>query len=135
MNDPEMPTEPTTNREASAFKVSPVNDPMVRGQERKCIGEYQLIRRIGGGGMGVVYEARHIRLKRRVEVKVSSESYLLRDAASRRFFPELEAAVRLDHPHIVKATDAGVADGVPYLVMELVQGSNLAQLIRQYGAL
>src|SRR5262245_8801259 len=134
MNDPETPTEPTTDREAST-RDSSVEDPVVIGQERKCIGEYQLIRRIGGGGMGVVYEALHTRLKRRVAVKLISESYLLRDGASRRFFREMEAAGRLDHPHIVKATDAGVADGIAYLVMELVRGSNLAQIIRQYGAL
>jgi serine/threonine protein kinase/WD40 repeat protein len=135
MNDPEIPTDPTTDRGASPTRDSSVEDLVVNGQERNCIGEYQLIRRIGGGGMGVVYEALHTRLKRRVAVKLISESYLLRDGASRRFFREMEAAGRLDHPHIVKATDAGVADGIAYLVMELVRGSNLAQIIRQYGAL
>src|SRR5262245_16257327 len=78
MNDPEIPTEPMTDREASPTRDSSVEDPVVIGQERKCIGEYQLIRRIGGGGMGVVYEALHTRLKRRVAVKLISESYLLR---------------------------------------------------------
>jgi serine/threonine protein kinase/WD40 repeat protein len=135
MNDAEPTPEPTTNRLGSQADEPTVKDSAVSDQDRKAIGEYQLIRRIGGGGMGVVYEALHTRLKRRVAVKVISESYLSRDGALRRFFREMEAAGRLDHPHIVQATDAGVADGVPYLVMELVQGSNLSRIVRQFGAL
>jgi serine/threonine protein kinase len=133
MKDPERPLESNTKRSDSRAENPTVKDSAVR--ERKSIGEYQLIRKIGGGGMGVVYEALHTRLKRRVAVKVISESYLLRRGAASRFFREMEAAGRLDHVHIVQATDAGVADGIPYLVMELVQGSNLTQVVRQYGAL
>jgi len=133
MNDPETP-DPTTNRQTPG-EVPIVSDSVANGQEPKWIGEYQLICRIGGGGMGVVYEALHRRLKRRVALKLISESYLSRGGASRRFFREMEAAGRLEHPHIVRATDAGVVDGTAYLVMEFVQGWNLAQVVRQCGAM
>jgi serine/threonine protein kinase len=99
------------------------------------LGEYQLIRRIGGGGMGVVYEALHVRLKKRVALKVLSEAHLGHPSAWKRFFREMESAGKLEHPNIVQATDAGEAAGVPYLVMEFVQGADLARVVRQFGAL
>lgn len=131
MSEQERPPEPSTHREQSATG----HDRLSHSVERKAIGEYQLIRKIGGGGMGVVYEALHSRLKRRVALKLIAESYLAKPGAAKRFFREMEAAGRLEHPHIVQATDAGVVDGVPYLVMEFVQGSNLSRIVRQYGPL
>jgi WD40 repeat protein len=99
------------------------------------IGEYQLVRQIGGGGMGVVYEALHTRLKRRVALKVISEPQSEKPSAWRRFFREMEVFGKLEHPHVVRATDAGEFNGVPYLVMEFVDGADLSRVVRQHGPL
>ncbi|MFG0296339.1 MAG: protein kinase [Maioricimonas sp. JB045] len=97
------------------------------------ISDYQLIRKVGRGGMGEVYEALHVRLKRRVAVKILPQDRVPDSSKRRRFFREMEAAGKLTHPQIVQATDAGEVDGVPYLVMEFVDGADVAHLIRQFG--
>ncbi len=125
------PSDPT----ASTGAPGPARLPVARGPAPQRLGEYQLIRRIGGGGMGVVYEALHVRLKKRVALKVLSETHLAHPSAWKRFFREMESAGKLEHPNIVQATDAGEADGVPYLVMEFVQGADLARVVGQFGAL
>ena len=99
------------------------------------IGEYQLVRQIGGGGMGIVYEALHTRLKRRVALKVLAEAQSERRSAWRRFFREMEVIGKLEHPHVVRATDAGEFQGIPYLVMEFVEGADLSRVVRQHGPL
>jgi serine/threonine protein kinase len=99
------------------------------------IAEYQLIRKVGRGGMGEVYEALHVRLKKRVAVKLLPEGRVSEPGTLRRFFREMEAAGKLTHPHIVQATDAGEVDAVPYLVMEFVDGADLGHLVRQFGPL
>lgn len=99
------------------------------------LGHYQLLREIGGGGMGRVYEAVHTRLKRRVAVKMLSPHRLSDEATVRRFYHEMEAVGALDHPHIVQATDAGEAGGIPYLVMEFVDGRSLAEVLAERGRL
>jgi WD40 repeat protein len=99
------------------------------------IGEYQLVRPIGSGGMGIVYEALHQRLKRRVALKLLSASRSERESAWRRFFREMEVYGKLEHPHVVRATDAGEIDSVPYLVMEFVDGGDLSRVVRQHGPL
>ncbi len=135
MNDDERNTDETTNKFDVTCDHLPDDGRNPAVQDLRQVGDYQLIRKIGGGGMGVVYEALHTRLKRRVAVKLISDSYLANPGASRRFLREIESAGRLEHPHIVQATDAGEADGVPFLVMELVQGADLSRIIRRYGAL
>ncbi|MFN0055938.1 MAG: protein kinase domain-containing protein [Planctomycetales bacterium] len=99
------------------------------------IGEYQLVRMIGSGGMGVVYEALHLRLKRRVAIKLLAQGHAGRPTAWKRFAREVEAAGKLEHPHVVHATDAGEVQGIPYLVMEFVEGADLSRVVRQYGPL
>jgi serine/threonine protein kinase len=92
------------------------------------IGNYELLERIGGGGGGEVYAARHTKLDRRDAVKLLSA----RDAGDvdvrQRFFQEMKSIGRLKHPHIVQAYDAGEAHGVLYLAMELVDGPDVAKL-------
>jgi TolB-like protein len=97
------------------------------------VGHYQLVRRLGRGAIGSVYEALHLRLKRVVALKLLA-GQRLGDAASRaRFQREMEAIGKLDHPHIVRATDAGEVGGVPFLVMELVDGLDLARIVKACG--
>jgi serine/threonine protein kinase len=99
------------------------------------LGQYQFLARLGRGGMGTVYKARHLRLKRLVAVKVISQRRLPDSQAVARFHREMEAVGRLGHPNIVQATDAGEAGGQHFLAMEFVEGSNLAQLVRAGGSL
>jgi serine/threonine protein kinase len=99
------------------------------------LGQYELLARLGHGGMGTVYKARHLRLKRFVAVKVISQQRLPDPQAVARFHREMEAVGRLTHPNIVQATDAGEAGGQHFLAMEFVEGPNLAQLVRSGGSL
>ncbi|HJN07651.1 MAG TPA: CHAT domain-containing protein [Pirellulaceae bacterium] len=98
------------------------------------IGSYLLIERVGIGGMGEVYKARHEHLNRLVAIKFV---YNLADEESvKRFHREMQAVGQLpSHPHVILATDAGDADGIPYLVMELAEGIGLADLIKRQGPL
>ena len=96
-------------------------------------GRYSIARRIGHGGMGSVYEATHVDLKKRVAVKVLRSDLLFDPKIVQRFVREAETAAGLRHPHIVDITDVGVCDGIPYLVMELLEGEDLSQLLRREG--
>src|SRR5579864_4164822 len=97
------------------------------------LGNYVLLEKIGAGGMGQVFKARHRRLDRLVAVKLLPEG-LTRDLdAIARFEREVKAVARLRHPNIVAADDADQANGVHFLVMELVDGSDLAALVKQNG--
>lgn len=104
-------------------------------QPLSCVGQYELLRRIGRGGGGEVYEALHTRLCKRVAVKLLSAKDAGDEFVRRRFFREMEAIGRLNHPNIVQAYDAGEVDGVLYLAMELVEGTNIEMLARQVGPL
>ncbi|HEX6839403.1 MAG TPA: protein kinase, partial [Polyangia bacterium] len=97
-------------------------------------GTYRLERIIAEGGMGVVYEAQHVRLPRRFAVKilgkpVDSDTTITTLARFRR---EAEIASTLAHPHIVEVFDYQVAEsGAPYLVMELLEGEDLADRLKR----
>ena len=107
----------------------------VAATEIRSIGPYQLEEQIGRGAMGAVYRAEHTRLKRKVALKVLPSELAISDNRLRRFQREMEAVGRLDHPNIVRATDAGDENGVHYLVMELVDGLDLAQILDRRGPL
>ncbi len=90
---------------------------------------------IGRGGMGVVYLGEHLRLGRKVAVKVLS-SELAQDALFReRFLREARAAATLDHPNIVSVYDAGEVGDIAYFSMQYIEGADLAAILRQQGAL
>ncbi|HYE70734.1 MAG TPA: protein kinase [Aquabacterium sp.] len=95
------------------------------------LGRYQLKSVLGRGAMGLVYEALDPRLDRRVAIKTILKSHLLDDSVaqdySRRFVREAQAAARLTHPHIVTVFDFGEEDEVAYIVMEFIEGCELAQ--------
>jgi serine/threonine protein kinase/WD40 repeat protein/CubicO group peptidase (beta-lactamase class C family) len=97
--------------------------------------EYQLLNQLGKGGMGTVYRAIHTSLGKLVALKVLSAQFTSDPAAVARFRREMRAAGQLSHPNIVQATDAGEVDGLHFLVMEFIEGSDLAALVRKRGPL
>ena len=98
-------------------------------------GEYVVLDKIGQGGMGVVLKARHRRMDRLVALKTLPRPAMKQPGAVERFYREVKAAARLNHPNIVTAYDAGECQGVHYLVMEYVDGQDLASLIKEHGPL
>jgi len=101
----------------------------------KRLGEYEILEKLGKGGMGTVYMARQAKLKKIVALKVLSRARLLDEATLARFEREMEAVGALDHPNIVSAMDAREIDGTPVLVTEFVEGLNLSELVRRLGPL
>ncbi len=95
------------------------------------LGDFQLGRQIGRGGIGVVYEATQISLGRRVAVKVLPTTSLLDSRQLRRFEIEAQAAAVLEHPNIVPVFAFGREQRVPYIAMRLIEGRNLAQVIAE----
>ena len=90
-------------------------------------GSYLIEKCLGSGGMGVVYDATHLRLKRKVALKVTKATGLTTDEAA-RFDREMEASGQLTSPNIVAAHDAGEIDGIQFIAMELVSGEDLRQI-------
>ena len=110
------------------FNTDPQPDSLIG---RKLDGRYEMLGRLGEGGVGVVYRARQVHLGREVAIKV-----LHKDAAAipewrRRFEREAQALSALAHPNVVPVTDSGIDNGVPFLVMELLQGKTLADLLKE----
>ncbi|MEV7617865.1 serine/threonine-protein kinase [Streptomyces sp. NPDC089799] len=107
------------------------NDLFPRGLGRR----YEPLRVIGRGGMGVVFAAEDLRLERMVAVKVLTRQEGLGEKAAQRFRDEAIALARISHPCVVAVHDAGMDDSVPYLVMELLDGEDLADLVAGHGPL
>ena len=101
----------------------------------KVIGNYEILRELGRGGMGVVYKAHEMSLQRVVALKVLSESLSGHSMYTRRFQREAWAYAQLNHPNIVTIHAVGEQDGVHYIAMEYVVGKTLAQVIKEQGTL
>ncbi len=105
-------------------------------QEGYLLGErYEILERIGSGGMAYVYKARDIKLNRYVAIKVLRKENYDDEKFVRKFMAEAEATARLTHPNIVSIYDSAYTDGVHYIVMELAEGMTLKKYIRRYGRL
>jgi WD40 repeat protein len=93
------------------------------------LGDYRLLREVGRGGMGVVYEAEQLSLARRVALKVLPFAATLDPRQLQRFQTEARAAAGLEHPHIVPVYGVGCERGVHFYVMKFIDGRSLAELI------
>ncbi|MCK4416578.1 MAG: protein kinase [Candidatus Latescibacteria bacterium] len=97
----------------------------------KEIGHYQIRRLLGEGGMGEVYKAYDSALDREVALKVLSERLAREKRNRERFYQEARSAASLNHPNVVTIHDVGEKDGVPYFVMEYLQGTVLSRVIKK----
>ena len=97
-------------------------------------GDFELIRELGRGGMGVVYEARQVSLDRRVALKLMPAAFAQDPKAIARFRREAQTAAKLEHPGIVRVLAVEVSDDVPWYAMELIEGMPLHRLLRLIDA-
>jgi serine/threonine-protein kinase len=113
----------------------PYDNPLAERLAHVLEGAYQLEGEIGRGGMGVVYLARDLALKRRVAIKVLPPELAFRQEIKQRFMREAQTAARLSHPHIVPIHAVGDEGGLVYFVMGYVDGESLAARLRRRHAL
>jgi serine/threonine protein kinase len=126
-----------TQRLIAAGKLTTFQAAAVReGRlDELVIGNYEVLDRLGAGGMGTVYKAKHRRMKRVVAIKVLSRNIGESEKFIQRFQREVEAVARLSHPNIVMAHDADEAEVGHFLVMEFVNGRDLASEVQGRGPL
>jgi serine/threonine protein kinase len=117
--DEEMPTDETTL------------NAITGGRQDRCLGEFQIIREIGRGGMGVVYEAEQHTLGRRVALKVMPFAAILAPRQLERFKLEAKAAAMLHHTNIVPVYSVGSDRGVHYYAMQYIEGCSCAAVVQQ----
>jgi serine/threonine protein kinase len=98
------------------------------------LGKYQIIARLGSGGMGSVYEALHVDIAKPVAVKTLASRLAAEPRAQARFLREAATACRLNHPHVVDVTDYGAEGGVSFIVMELLRGEDLGAVLARETA-
>src|SRR6185437_8393125 len=116
--------------------LSPFQAAEIRaGRTGLVLGNYCILERIGAGGMGQVFKARHRLMDRVVALKTLPNQAMAGEDSIARFRREVLSAAKLSHPNIVAAYDADVSGQVHFLVMEYIEGQNLADVVRQLGPL
>lgn len=138
-------SQPSKGRRHSAAAVVPfyplyercVSDYAMEAREFMSvdrIGPYRIVRELGAGGMGKVFEAIHETIARRVAIKVLLADFAKHPEVTARFFNEARAANLIDHPSIVQVSDFGhLSDGTAYIVMELLKGESLSSRLKRHG--
>jgi serine/threonine-protein kinase len=101
----------------------------------RVVAGYRIEERIGRGGMGLVYRAEHLNLRRRAAIKIIAPELAESSGFHERFNREARIAAALQHPNIVTVYDAGEEDGLLYLAMQYIEGSDLASVLRAQGRL
>jgi len=117
-----------------AAESQPASEPLTEPRQTR-IRDYELLRLVGRGGMGFVYQAMHTKLNRIVAVKLLNPERTRSANGIARFRREVMTMGRFDHPNLVHASDAGEFDGQPFLVMDYVDGCNLSRLVKLLGPL
>jgi eukaryotic-like serine/threonine-protein kinase len=124
---PDTP-EPTHDNTSAPAVEAPPDDLSGR-----VLGDFELVRRIGVGGMGQVYLARQKSLKRQVAIKILRAELAANTMALKRFQAEAEAVANITHAHIVQVYAIGAADGLHYMALEYVDGRNLRDFLEKKG--
>lgn len=109
--------------------------PLVRSPSPPLASRYDLMQTLGSGGMGIVYEARDPILERPVAIKVLKPALAEDPGSVRRFIREARIGARLRHPNIVSIHEVGESDRGHYYVMDLIDGTTLAEIVERFGAL
>lgn len=117
---------------STAVAAGAASDAVVRLADHP---RYRIIDLVGKGGMGAVYRAEHRMMRRNVALKLINPRLINRTGAVDRFHREVQAAARLSHPNIVTSYDAEQVDDLHFLVMEFVEGIDLADAVKQRGPL
>ena len=99
----------------------------------RTLSHYEILDKLGEGGMGEVWQARDTRLNRLVAIKTLPAEKLADEQRKRRFVQEAQAASALNHPNIVTIHEIASENGADFIVMELVRGKTLDQLISRRG--
>ena len=124
---------PLTTEVAQSRAASGARSPLAVGLEPNVeIGDYRIERRLGSGGMGIVYQAQQISLKRPVALKVLPAGPLTSPSIIERFHREARAVAKLRHPSIVSIYEEGAEQNLCYYAMELVEGQSLDTTIQDY---
>ncbi len=123
----------------STSTPEPVQQTLEKDQHRGVLfeggafGQYIIDKKMSQGGMGAIYRARHVRLDRWVALKTLPSEVIRNQELLARFDREMISIGKLNHPNVVNAMDAGLIDGVPYLVMELLEGTDLRRHVIENG--
>lgn len=128
----ESPASAVLQAAAAAGEMAPAQaaEPAEQKQlESGVLGDYRILREIGRGGMGIVYEAEQISLARTVALKVLPYAAMLDKTQLTRFKNEARAAASLDHPHVVHVHSVGSERGVHYYAMQYIEGRTVADVI------
>src|SRR5262249_529766 len=130
---PQLATELVTRGVLTQFQVNQI----FQGYGHDLVlGPYRLLEEIGEGGMGFVFKAYHARLNRVVALKMIREELLANQPdAMRRFQREAQAVAALMHPNVVVLYDADEINGIHFLAMEYIEGTDLARKVQQEGPL
>src|SRR5438552_3896593 len=115
--------------------VSAPTDPLAGSPDwsGKNLGDFHLLRRLGQGGMGQVYLAEQISLKRKVAIKTMRSDLAVSAVSLQRFKAEAEAIARLNHANIVQVYAIGEEAGLHYMALEYVEGRNLREFVAKKG--
>src|SRR5262249_47771286 len=137
--NPPLPTDPRAAADqlvAEGLLTRFQRDQLLRGKWRGfTLGKYRVLERLGRGGMGTVFLAEHVVMRRLVAIKVLPEGRAEEPAAVSRFHREARAAAVLDHPNVIRAHDVDCEGKVHFLVMEYVDGVSLQALVEGAGPL
>ena len=131
---PDPQSEPQAAAESARPRRRTDSQEMVDEMLGEMLGSYRIISLLGEGGMGRVYMAEHVKLGRKVALKLLRPEYAVKKDAVRRFFQEARAVNKIGHDNIVDITDLQELNGGTFIIMEMLQGEDLSDLVRNADA-
>src|SRR5262249_22378209 len=131
MKTPSRPVSPASSPPANGGQAEGL--PYVPDLTGKMLGDFHILRRLGEGGMGQVYLAEQVSLKRPIALKILKAELAANPKALQRFKSEAEAVARATHPNIVQIYAIGEVDGLHYMALEFIDGLNLRDYLAKKG--